>query len=136
MRWNCPSHWYVLVVILVVVAVLGSVWCAREAKATEEASQREAELREVCERTVPVCADEADCELKWGAAQRWVVSKVPWRIRLVTDTLIETYGYSNYRCGNPAATWALVAKVPTPDGRMTIRITMQCYFGVDKKYAE
>jgi hypothetical protein len=122
-------------VVLVAVAllacvVLGTAGCAADPKAVEAARQREAALREAYESTIPVCADKVDCELKWGAAQRWVVSNVPWKIRLVTDWLIETYGCSSRCTLNAAiATSVLVEKVPTPDGRTAIRIKAWCDLG-------
>lgn len=43
-------------------------------------------------KTIPTCTSEAECKAKWGAAQRWLLKNMEFKIRTVTDVFIETFG--------------------------------------------
>ncbi|QCG64265.1 hypothetical protein [Pseudomonas veronii] len=41
--------------------------------------------------TIPVCISDKDCELKWSAARRWVLSNAGYKIQSITSDYIETH---------------------------------------------
>ncbi len=43
------------------------------------------------ERTRPFCYSERECEAKWVAAREWITRTTPWRLRVMTDSYMETY---------------------------------------------
>lgn len=74
------------------------------------------------EATVPICQGEEDCRVKWEAAQLWVVGNSRYRMQIVTDVLLETYGSANY---DPTLSFR-VTKQPMGEGRYRINIEGFC----------
>jgi hypothetical protein len=72
--------------------------------------------------TIPMCTGEADCRVKWEAAQVWVSQHIPMKIQTVTDVLIVTYG----PMGTDATSAARVTKRPLGGGRYEIDIWVGC----------
>ena len=84
--------------------------------------QRQAQLSQQFNETIPTCKDEKDCKEKWSAAQVWVSRNCGMKLQIVTDTIIETYN-------PPNASTALAARVikePLGDGEYRIVITTWC----------
>ena len=67
------------------------------------------------------CADAKACERMWSDAQEAVGAVSNMRIRLLTDSRIETFAPSTY-----GRTGATVTKVPAGDG-YEIRLQIECY---------
>ena len=48
---------------------------------------------EINEINAPVtCKDKAECDAKWSKAQAFVIQNSRWKIRVATDTIIQTEG--------------------------------------------
>ncbi len=45
------------------------------------------------ESTIPTCDSEEECEIKWAAAQQWIISVYQWDFLRVADDFIEAYAY-------------------------------------------
>lgn len=86
------------------------------------ANPREAKLKELFEKSKPTCSGEADCKVKWDAAQLWVIHNAGFKIQNITDVLIETY---NPTKGSPNLA-AMVTKEPKGKGRYEIDVTLTC----------
>ena len=43
-------------------------------------------------KTPVICKDKADCDAKWSKTQAWVVNNTRWKIKIATDTIIQTEG--------------------------------------------
>lgn len=68
------------------------------------------------------CTEQRECEIMWSDAQRAVDEISDMRIRLLTDTRIETYAPVTFgRVG------AIVTKVPSSDSGYDIKIQVLCY---------
>ncbi|WP_296643152.1 hypothetical protein [Thiobacillus sp. 65-1402] len=89
--------------------------------ATTADPQRQAVLNEI-NRTIPTCAGADDCNVKWEAAQLWVVHNARYKIQTATNVLIETY--------NPADSSpylaARVTKEPLGGGKYRMLVTVWC----------
>lgn len=48
------------------------------------------------ERTIPICTEGVDCDIKWDAAQLWIVKNAGYKLQIATNVLLETYnpGYA------------------------------------------
>jgi len=77
------------IVPLIVGALLLS-GCASGVSSAQRATMQ-AEIN----KTIPTCAEARDCELKWAAARRWVLSNSPMKIQQMTPDFIETYNPLN-----------------------------------------
>lgn len=99
--------------ILAVAALVAG--CA----AAQPSPERQARLTEMA-RTIPTCDEATDCAAKWQAAQLWVAQHSPYRIRLVTGALIETYGSNDFQLS------MRVFKQPIAPGRSRIAAEAWC----------
>lgn len=50
----------------------------------------QSQLNEI--NTPVACKDKADCDAKWSRTQAWVVNNTKWKIKIATDTIIQTEG--------------------------------------------
>jgi len=69
----------------------------------------------------PVCGGTADCEVKWGRAIQWINANSHWRIRLMNESMIETFGsgsstYLSYR----------VTRIPLGEQKYRIEVHAGC----------
>lgn len=68
------------------------------------------------------CSDAAHCALLWRQAQFWAVEHSSYRLQMVTDTIIQTYGPIRGTHG-----WAfLITRQPGQAGKDVIDITPSC----------
>ena len=47
-------------------------------------------------QTMPTCTGQAECELKWAAARRWVQNNAGFRIQNYSTDFIQTYKSGDY----------------------------------------
>ena len=69
-----------------------------------------------------VCADAADCAVKWGRAVEWVAANSAYRLQIQTDTVIQTAGPLPHEVRSAF----FVSKAPNPDGGATITFRSGC----------
>lgn len=78
--------------------------------------------REQLAASIPTCATDKECEMKWSAARQWVLANSGFKIQLLTNDFLETY--------NPprGATQIAVrvAKEPMADGGYRFVVTTWC----------
>lgn len=74
------------------------------------------------ERTIPTCDGEQDCNVKWEAAQLWVVHNAGFKIQTATNVLIETYN----AVGGSSSIAVRVTKEPLGGGRYKIVVRTFC----------
>lgn len=80
-------------------------------------------LAEEAARPVP-CATKQECDVYWQRAQIWITKNSPYRIQVVTDTVLSTYGPSGLSSPGPGYS---LARVPNgTDGAATIEVSLQC----------
>lgn len=73
----------------------------------------------------PRCSTQRECEVMWSDAQEALALVSQMRIRMVSETRIETYPPTTYgRVG------AIVTKVPVGEKDYEIRIRLECYRSV------
>lgn len=48
--------------------------------------------RQEYRNTIPVCQTDRECELAWAEARSYVRENTPFKIRVLTDSYIETFG--------------------------------------------
>lgn len=70
----------------------------------------------------PRCSGPQECEIAWAEAQRSISLLSPMRIRLLTDTRIETYAPMRYGDVGVVAT-----KLPIGNGVYEITVRLECY---------
>ena len=87
--------------------------------ASEEYLARLAEF----ERTIPVCASDAECEAKWSAARSWVIANADFTLRTDSDTRIDTLNADSTRSG----TAVQVDRVEGQDGEFQIVVDVECF---------
>lgn len=85
-----------------------------------------AQSPETAAETTPACADTRKCEVMWSRAQDAVAVVSNMRIRLMTDSRIETFPPTRY-----GSTGAVVTKVPVGESGYEIKIQIECYRSVD-----
>lgn len=73
--------------------------------------------------SVPTCAAEKECELKWAAARRWVLDNAGFKMKLYTADFMETY---NSARDEETAMWATVTRDPLQDGSYRIVVEVGC----------
>jgi hypothetical protein len=78
--------------------------------------------RDEIRRTIPTCSTEKQCNVKWEAAQLWVVKNAGYKIQTATSVLIETYNASNSRVELAAQ----VTKEPLGGGRYRFNLRVRC----------
>jgi hypothetical protein len=70
--------------------------------------------------TQVACTSKDDCDAKWGRAVQWIGANSHWRIRLMNDTLLETFDSSDtfpaYR----------LTRIPDGKGGGTIQVEAGC----------
>ncbi|QOU06805.1 hypothetical protein IM720_08800 [Pseudomonas fluorescens] len=80
------------------------------------------QLKQEYMSTIPVCISDKDCELKWSAARRWVLSNAGYKIQSITSDYIETF--------NPPEASSLlgarIIKEPKGDGSYRITAELWC----------
>lgn len=86
--------------------------------------QKQLELQQ----TIPVCKSEKECELKWSAARRWVLSNAGQKFQHVTNDFMETYNPPEHS----ASIAVRVIKEPLEDGsgyRLLVGVWCNNMFG-------
>lgn len=86
-------------------------------------------LQAAVQNTIPVCSSQKECEVKWNAAQRWVVNNAGMKLQHITPELLQTY--------NPGDSMRLaveVIKEARQDGSYRIVAKIWCGnpFGCDR----
>lgn len=76
--------------------------------------------KEDVEKTIPTCTGDVECKAKWGAAQRWILKNMEFKIQTVTDVFIETFGPRRQ------SAMARVVKEPGEGKASKIVITISC----------
>ncbi len=102
-----------------VLAISGAALALAACGVSEEYQARLAEF----ERTIPVCAGEAECAAKWSAAREWVVANADFSLRTDSDTRIDTLNADSTRSG----TAVQVDRVESPDGGFRILVDVECF---------
>ena len=97
--------------------VLVSSGCAVPTEADQTALIREVQ------RTVPVCHESKECEVKWAAARDWVVKNTGRRLLHETNDYLDT---SNPINSSIESIEVRVIKEPQPDGSYRITATVWC----------
>ena len=87
--------------------------------ASEEYLARLAEV----ERTIPVCATDAECEAKWSAARSWVITNADFMLRTDSETRIDTLNADSTRSG----TAVQVDRVEGQNGEFQIVVDVECF---------
>ncbi|MXX07677.1 MAG: hypothetical protein F4X09_02780 [Gammaproteobacteria bacterium] len=87
--------------------------------ASEEYLARLAEV----ERTIPICATDAECEAKWSAARSWVIANADFSLRTDSDTRIDTLNADSTRSG----TAVQVDRVEGQNGEFQIVVDVECF---------
>lgn len=75
---------------------------------------------------VPVCESKRHCEAMWIDAQQTIEMVTRMRIRLATDSRIETFAPTRY-----ASMGGVVTKYPVADDKYEIRLQLECYRNTD-----
>lgn len=89
--------------------------------ATPPSPARQALIEEF-RQTVPTCRAQSECSAKWEAAQIFVARVAGYKVRTVTNVLIETAGPVGY---SPSLAMQVV-KEPIGGGGYRIRVEMNC----------
>lgn len=71
-----------------------------------------------------VCMNKQECDLYWQRAQVWVSKNSSYRIQVVNDNVLSTYGPAEL--SDPTPGYSLT-RVPNTDGGAAIEIDLQCY---------
>lgn len=87
--------------------------CATTPKLTPEEQQKV--------QTPITCTDKEDCDHKWQKTQLWIVNNSKWKIKVATDSLIQTEG--PFDTTNLAFT---ASRLNKKDGTGTIGIRAGC----------
>ena len=72
--------------------------------------------------TVPSCVGAEACKIKWEAAEIWIADNAGYSLRLVTDSVLETYRGDAYS----TIISAKVVKRLAGGDRYTIEATVNC----------
>lgn len=76
----------------------------------------------VVDTKAPRCASGIDCDRKWLSAQETLQAVTGMRLRIVTDTRLETFAATGYgRMGGQ------VLKYPLAGGTYELRVQLECY---------
>lgn len=71
---------------------------------------------------VPLCTNDQQCAAMWTTAQDWVGTITGMRLRMATDTRLETFAPTSFgRMGG------VVTKYPVGEGAWEIRLRLECY---------
>ena len=76
----------------------------------------------VVNTTPPTCSTSKACELMWVTAQEWLGTITRMRLRIVTDSRLETFAPMDYQHMN-----GTVVKYPTSGNSYELRLSLQCY---------
>ncbi|WP_288094407.1 hypothetical protein [Thiomonas sp.] len=97
------------------VFIAAATWgCATTPKASEE--QKIAAM-------MPVhCPDKQTCEVQWQRAQAWVASHSAYRMQIVSDSVLQTYG----PMGSDTGLAFMLTKTPNLQGGAAITIRASC----------
>lgn len=79
--------------------------------------------RRVFYQTIPTCAEAKECEVKWAAARRWVLSNAGFKIQTISPDYIETF---NIRDATSTDLWVRVTKEPTSGTVYRILVEAGC----------
>ena len=72
-------------------------------------------------RNPATCFSDRECELKWATAQSWVMRNSRWKVRIMTNDYLETFG------GPPSPDpYYVIAKQPRAGGGYTLAIYVKC----------
>lgn len=93
--------------------------------ATTMTPEQKAELEKYAAQQI-TCTEGDDCNVKWGKARTWVLKHSQWKIEILTDSIIQTYGPYNSR-----ASAYVINKVPMGNRlhKITIYVTCNNLFG-------
>ena len=78
--------------------------------------------RATFQKTIPTCTKDIDCEVKWEAAQVWIVRNAGFKLQVATDTLLETYNPTDYSVNLGVR----VIKEPLGGGNYRIVVSTYC----------
>jgi hypothetical protein len=73
-----------------------------------------------------VCKKGDDCDVAWSRATNWLQSRSAYKIRMATDTMLETYGPSHDLQYDPAF---IIQKQAMGKGRYEISLEARCASG-------
>jgi hypothetical protein len=73
-------------------------------------------------QTIPVCQGKEDCQVKWDAAQFWIVKNLKMKLQTTTNVVIQTYSSPR----NSLELAARVTKEPMGSGKYKILIHTWC----------
>lgn len=78
--------------------------------------------------STPVCTDEADCKVKWEAAQLWIVHNAGFKLQTTTSVILETFNPIQ----NTPNIAVQVTKEPVGKGKYEIKAKIWCnFYGYD-----
>jgi hypothetical protein len=90
-------------------------------KPNEENARRNAILQDV-NANPPLCSGEADCKVKWEAAQLFVLDNATLKIQISNESLIQTYG----SVAGDSAVEMTVTKRPKGGGVYLLDLEVRC----------
>lgn len=99
---------------ILLIAAIAISGCAGQPRPAKEPA--------IINTATPVCDGKNQCESMWAHAQDAVTTVTGMRIRLLTDSRIETYAPVKY-----GLTGGVVSKYPVSDGKYEIRLSIECY---------
>lgn len=88
--------------------------------ATTLTPEQKAEFEKYAAQQV-TCTEGDDCDVKWGKARTWVLKYSGWKIEILTNSIIQTYGPYNDRVSA-----YVINKVPIGNRRHKITIYVTC----------
>lgn len=74
------------------------------------------------QQTTPICIEGKECEVKWAAARRWVLSNSSMKIQHYSPDFIETFNPEGYSAGIAAR----VTKEPANNSDYRIVVEVWC----------
>lgn len=101
--------------MLIAAAPLAFGGCATSGVDAAAAQQR-------FQKTIPICNDGKECEVKWSAARRWVLSNSSMKIQHYSPDFIETFNPEAYGAGIAAR----VTKEPVSNSDYRIVVEVWC----------
>lgn len=84
-------------------------------------SQAEIDAERHFQSTIPTCSTEKECELKWAAARRWLLSNSSMKLQHYAPDLMETY--------NPAQEGIGARVIKEPIDNTTYRLVVDVWCG-------
>lgn len=78
--------------------------------------------REHAQATIPTCKADRECEMKWAAARKWVLTNSSFKMKLMTSDYMETYSPT----GGSALIAVRVSKEPVVSGGYRLVVGVWC----------